>query len=383
MRGVRSVGFVLCAWLGLCLPVGASTLDTVVRKAHEAGQFDGVVLVGRDDAVAYRRAVGLADRMAQQPHAAGESWRWLAISEQVLALLVMQDVERGRLELDGTLARYLPDFGNAAIGRVTLRQLLQHTSGLANPDDTAIDEYGVPAFYRANGQATGVKSMLAACAGAPKAAPGARYEANTCDALVLAAVLDRAGGARYAQLVAQRIARPLGLRTLRLLPPDGTPTRSGVLGHGSENAREAPFDTGRYGAAGALSGTLDDLWRFDRALIDHKLVSAETTATMWAGDPKLGNVAFGAWSYATKPRHCAAPVGMVERRSEIGGIRAVNLIVPERRMALIAFSNIARTDWGQLSQGSGLLHDLLDAALCADDAPVAPPPPKKRTRAKR
>ncbi len=377
----RRIGWMLGALAAACMPAAAATIDTVVRRAHEAGQFDGVVLVGRDDAVVYRRAIGLADRIAQQPHTPGESWRWLSISEQLAAVLVLQDVERGSLSLDGTLAQYLPGFGNAAIGRITLRQLLQHTSGLANLDEAAVDERGVPAFYRANGETANTKAMLAPCAGAPKAAPGARYEANTCDYLVLAAVLERVNETRYPQLLAKRIAKPLGMSSLSLLPPNGSPTRSGVIGHSSEGSREAPYDAGRYGAAGALHGTLDDLWRFDRALMDYVLVSKPAAATMWTGNPRLGNAALGAWAYAAQPRHCTAPVGVVERRSEIGGIRAVNLLVPERNTALIAFSNTARTDWGQISQGSGLLHDLLDAALCTSDLePPAAAPKGKRKR---
>lgn len=386
MRSGRSSGFVLGALLALSARPGAAaptTLDTIVQKAHEAGQFDGVVLVGRDDGVAYRRAIGLADRIAQVRHVPGESWRWLSISEQVAAVLVLQDVERGRLALDAPVSRYLPGFGGAAVGRVTLRQLLQHTSGLANPDDAGVDERGVPVAYRASGAATTSKAMLEPCKAAPKSAPDLRYEANTCDTLILAAVLERANDQRYAQLVASRIAKPLGLSSLALLPPNGSPTRSGVLGHDAEGAREAPYDTGRYGAAGALQGTLDDLWRFDRALMNFVLVSRPVAATMGTGNPRLGNAALGGWSYMARPKQCTAPVGVFERRSEIGGLRAVNLMVPERQLALIAFSNTSSTDWGQLSQGSGLLHDLLDAALCAADAPVAPPERKPRARAKR
>lgn len=366
-------------WLfGACVaasaPAAAITLDDVVRKAHDAGTFDGVVLVGRDDAVVYRRATGFADRLTQAPHAAGASWRWLAISEQVAAALVMQEVERGRLDLDGRVADYLPGFGTPAIGRITLRQLLQHTAGLANPEDGATDERGVPAFYRADDAAIGAKAMLAPCAALPKSAPGAKREPSPCDTLVLAAILERLTGESYAKLVATRIARPLKLATLALRAPNGAPTRAGVIGHAADGSREAPYDIGRYGAAGALQGSADDLWRFDRALLDHTLLSAASTDAMWSSDPKLGNAAFGAWAYAAQPKRCGAAVRIVEQRGEVGGIRTVNLIVPERRLALIAFSNTARTEWGQIAQGNGLLHDLVDAALCADDAPRAPPP---------
>lgn len=380
----------LCASLYVMLTVlmpmlataasSTDTLDAIVRNAHDAGQFDGVVLLGRDDDIVYRRAIGAADRVSQQAHAAGEVWRWAAITEQVTAVLVMQDVERGRLRLDGALAEQLPGFGGAAIGRITLRQLLMHTAGLANPDDTQADSRGVPAFYRSAAEAASVGTAPRFCAEAPKHAPGEDFEYNSCDYLVLAAVLERANAMSYAQLVAKRIAKPLKLRSLDLARSGSSAIRDGVVGYTSEGLREPAFDIGRYGGAGALYGTADDLLRFDRALIDFKLVSKATSATMWQGDPKFGYAAPGALAYAANLKHCAAPVAIVERESEIGGMRAVNVIAPDQHVALAAFSNTARTDWGHVAQRSGLLHDLLDAALCLADPPVVAPAKKRGTR---
>ena len=358
----------------------ANALDAVVRKAHDAGQFDGVVVAARGDEPVYRRAIGKADRITEQAHAPGEVWRWGSLTHQVTAVLVMQEVERGRLRLDGTLGDYLPGFGGAAVARVTLRQLLLHTAGLANPDDTPADSKGVPAFYRGEGEAAATKSAPRICAEAPKRAPGDHFENNPCDDLVLGAILERVNDASYAQLVAKRIAKPLGLRSLGVLHA-GTGTAGGIVGYTAEGVREPAINAGRLGAAGALYGSSDDLLRFDRALIDDTLVSAATAAAMREGNPKLGYVALGALAYTAKLEHCDAPVALVERDGDIGGVRAVNVIAPAQRAAVIAFSNTARTDWGLVWQGSGLLHDMLDAALCT---PVPPPaaaaPRKKGTR---
>lgn len=379
----RAARTLFAVFLALFAPLGAraASLDDVVRAAHAAGQFDGIVLVGRGGETVYRRVTGVADRITQQPHTGSESWRWAGISQQVAAVLVMQEVERGRLRLDGTLADYLPGFGNAAVQRVTLRQLLQHTAGLANPDDSEADVSGVPAFFRAEGAAASEKAALHTCAGTPKYAPGARFEDNACDYLVLEAVLERLSGSSYAQLVAQRIAKPAKLRTLGVHAPtrETPPTR--VVGYTSEGLREPAFNLGRYGAGGALYGTPDDLLRLDFALLDGRFLAKPTTAAMWSGEPRFGNVAFGALAYPARLKHCPAPVDLVERRGELGGVRAVNVLAPGRDVALVAFSNTASTDFGHVLQGSGLLHDLLDAALCASDAPQAAP--KKRARGKR
>ena len=366
-----------CAFAATPVPA-AKSIDAIVRKAHDAGQFDGIVVLDYGNGSGgYRTAIGDADRILQQKHRADEVWRWASITKQVTAVLAMQEVERGRLRLDGTLADYLPGFGDAAIARVTLKQLLQHTSGLANPDDTQADEKGVPAFYRDARASTPAKSAPRVCAEKPKRKPGERFEYNNCDYLVLGAILERLNNASYAQLVSQRIAKPLGMRTLALAQPGAARLPGPVIGYSAEGVRESPIDLGRYGAAGALHGSADDLLRFDRGLMSGKLIAHTTAATMWQGDAKLGFVALGAWSYTATLKHCSAPTALVERQGEIGGIRAVNVIAPDTGAALIAFSNTGATEWGQVWRGSGFLYDLLDAALCSP-IPAAPAP--KRTK---
>ncbi|MET0226508.1 MAG: serine hydrolase domain-containing protein, partial [Dokdonella sp.] len=285
----------LCAVLfAFCLPLpesaaaaSADAIDAVVHKAHDAGQFDGVVVAACGDEAIYRRAIGKADRITGQAHTPGGTWRWGSLTQQVTAVLVMQEIERGRLRLDGTVGDYLPGFGSAALARVTLRQLLLHTAGLANPDDTPADSKGVPAFYRGDGAASAPKSAPRVCAEAPKRAPGEHYENNVCDDLVLGAILERRNDMSYAQLVATRIAKPLGLRSVGVLRA-GTGATGGIVGYTAEGAHAPAINAGRLGAAGALYGNVDDLLRFDRALIDDKLVSAATAATMRQGDPRLG-----------------------------------------------------------------------------------------------
>ncbi|HEY0232995.1 MAG TPA: serine hydrolase domain-containing protein, partial [Dokdonella sp.] len=250
-----------------------------------------------------------------------------------------------------------------------------HTAGLANPDDTPADNKGMPAFYRSEGEAAPAKSAPRVCAEAPKRAPGDHYENNVCDDLVLGAILERVDDASYAQLVARRVAKPLGLHSLGVLRAGAS--SSGIVGYTAEGAHEPAFNAARLGAAGALYGSIDDLLRFDRALIDDKLVSAATAATMRQGDPKLGYIALGALAYTAKLRHCDAPIALVERDGEIGGVRAVNVIAPAQRASVIAFSNTARTEWGLAWQGSGLLHDLLDAALCTPMPTPAAVAPRK------
>lgn len=352
-------------------------LDAVVDSAAASG-FAGVILIaplrpGADAPARYARSVGVADRATGRPHALADRWRWASVTKQVTAVLVMQEVDAGRLALDAPVARYLPDFGSPNAGTITIRALLQHTSGLPNPDATPAGSEGVPAFHRRSG--AGIAhgpSSLAYCAARPDTTPGARFSYNNCDYVVLGAVLERVTRRPYASLVQERLLRPLGLRSLALaqdrmaaIDPD-----SPVVGYPTGDTAAPAINIATYGAAGALYGTPDDLLAFDRALAGGRLLSDSARSQLWTGTPALGYAALGAWAFPAPLRGCPSPTSLIERRGDILGVQVRNVIAPEANLAAIVFTNRGDFAFGEIWQGAGLTHDLLAAALCgAGDAP--------------
>ncbi|HLL83620.1 MAG TPA: serine hydrolase domain-containing protein, partial [Longimicrobium sp.] len=184
--------------------------------------------------------------------------------------------------------------------------------------------------------------------------------------LLLGAILERVTGEPYAALLERRIARPLGLRTLRVRRAGDRPER--VAGYLDSGARDTALDLATYGASGGLHGTPRELLAFDQALLRGTLLSPASREQLWTGDPKLGFAALAVWSFPARLAGCAQPVQLVERRGHIGGIQVRNLLVPSRGIALIAFANSPGTEFGEVWQGKGLTHHLLSAALC----PAAP-----------
>ncbi len=345
-------------------------LDAAIEREHAAGRFDGVVLVGQADAVAYQRAIGLADRDAKRPHTVDAVWRWASVSKQLAAVLAMQQVEQGKLSLDARLSTLLPAFKAPRAADISLRMLLQHTSGLPNPDAR-------PAFYSArfakdNGP---VAAALRYCSGKPLAEPGAGFSYNNCDTLVLQAVLERVRGQPYARLLQSAVAQPLGLTQMAMASVmPGTASTGMPTGYIDAKTVEPAFNLASFGAGGAVRGTPQELWQFDRALMQGRLLGQDALRTLWQGEPKLGYVALGAWSFPAKLAGCPANVALVERRGQIGGVQVRNLMAPALGSALIVFSNTAQTEFGEIWQGKGLAHELASAAFCGSVAPPAAPP---------
>jgi CubicO group peptidase (beta-lactamase class C family) len=319
-----------------------------VAETADMASFAGIVLLSEGGKVTLEKGFGtkVPQRMvrARTPSdfLPGDSWRWASVTKQITATIAMQDVAAGRLDLDAPITRYLPAFKGTTGKRITVGMLLGHTSGL--PDSNA----GDGAAFR-----PGARVLPdAVCAGAVRDQPGKSFNYDNCDYIIAGRVLEVVNRKPYAQLLTERITKPLGMTSVRIAGPH-------VAGLG-----EAPVNLAAYGAAGATTGTIRDLWRFDQALINGKLLPATDRAKMWEGRPQYGYAALGQWAYDVKLRGYDASQRLIERRGAIGGVQVRNYILPERNIVLIAMTNRDKTDFGELWQSAGLGYELLSAAAC-------------------
>lgn len=336
-----------------------AAFDAKAKAAAEAG-LSGIIAVTSAKGALYRYASG--------PEADAKLWPWGSLSKQVAAALTMRLVDQGRLTLDTTIASALPDFPNSQTASVTVRQLLMHTSGLPNPEATAPGEGGVPSFYlRSDPMAGGRSDAVGYCAGQASAKPGETFAYNNCDTIVLGAMIEAATGRQYGPLLAEEIAAPAGLTSLRFASPNEHP----VEARGTSGPIPR-MNIATLGAGGALVGTIDDALAFDRALLRGTLVSEASTAEMWKGEPSLGFVALGAWSFEAPLAGCEGQVKLVERRGSVDGIQMRNILAPAKNLALVIFTDNADVEFGEIWQSKGVSFDLASAAFCAPEEKEPP-----------
>jgi D-alanyl-D-alanine carboxypeptidase len=371
----RELRFAAALLTLVCGPAVAATppgtparLWQVVNKAQTQG-FAGEVLVADADSVWFEQAVGLARRKPDVAHKPGAVWRWGSVSKQVTVTMAMQLVDAGLLKLDDTLAQRWPAFQAPGAAQITVRHLMQHVSGLAQPADGPVDADGVLSFYRRKGPPWQTEA-LRICAGPATAVPGERFLSGDCATLVLAGLLEHITGQTIPQLMQQRVAQPLELRSLRL--NEGR-TRAMALAMDASGQPVPQPVMATYGAGGAMEGTARDLLAFSRALLAGRLVSAASRQAMWTGEPKWGYAGLGVWAFTAPIAGCAEPVELVERRGYVGGIQARNIIAPGRGVTVVMFSNQADFEFGEIWQGRGFSHDVLAAALCASAEGTAAP----------
>ncbi|HBF81249.1 MAG TPA: serine hydrolase [Streptomyces sp.] len=181
-----------------------------------------VLLAGRGGTVALHRPIGKAVRYAaydektdtgvefpadrQIPMARDTVFDLASVSKLFTSILAVQQIERGRLELEATVASYLPDFAGGGKQDITVRQLLTHTSGFRS----WIPLYGEP---------TREGKLRLLWNEAPASAPGTVYLYSDLNLISLQLVLEKITGRTQDVLLREEITAPLGMRRTRYNPP--------------------------------------------------------------------------------------------------------------------------------------------------------------------
>ncbi|WP_299324113.1 serine hydrolase [Parasphingopyxis sp.] len=356
MRRALAALALLCGLFAI--PPAQAIEPARIGALAEAQNFNGVILVSRGDTILYARSFGEVRPGSGEPHQLTARWRWASITKQLVATLTMQETAAGRIDLDAPIGRYWLDFANAERDRITVRHLLQHMSGLPDPEDSATLPNGLPAFYGPD--FGGNAAIEAYCTGPSRAAPGAGYHYSNCNFIILGRLLERVTGQSLDMLIADRLPGAPAL-----FPAGGETVPGFQFG-----AAEPPVRLASYGGAGGMNGSIFDLWAFDRALMRGELLDPAARDEMWTGDPAIGYAALGQWVFPAPLAGCATPQKLVERPGAIGGVQGRNYILPERDMVVMMFTNRSEAEFplGHVARERGFAFELLSIAACPETA---------------
>lgn len=277
-------------------------------------------------------------------------WPYASVTKQIVATLVMQEVEAGTLALDKPASTYAPELEWGSGYVPTLREIMQHRSGFMNPDEGPEDgEWS--SFY--SSEDNQVESCIADRADSSPES----FTYNNCDYIVLGAILEASTGRSLEDLV-EGLSFASGMTDVAWL--NGENLDDVYKLYGEERSVIAG-----YGASGGLAGSLMSLVEFDRALLDGWLLGPEALAQMWEGNPDLGYMALGQWVFDAQIAGCDTPLRIVERRGHIGKYQIRNLILPDQGYILAAATEQPAFEFGEIWSGSGPLHNMVQAIACS------------------
>jgi D-alanyl-D-alanine carboxypeptidase len=278
-------------------------------RALVSGSIPGALLFVRQGDRSYTVTAGYAEKATKKPMRAGDTFPIGSTTKTFTAVLVMRLVAQGKIALDDPVSKYLP--GLLPDGkRITIRELLSHTSGLP---DFADDTRFLAPYLRGNfGYAWTPRQMVAFAATSPLAfAPGTKFSYSNTNYVVLALLAERVGGESYEKQLADYIFAPLKLDHTSLPPSNKTlPDVHGYVGLGARGKADGAgnFDsaalTPAFGwSAGGIRATAKDEAEFFRGLFSGKLLPAAQVAAMehtsaTGGAYGLGLMSTGGYEYA-------------------------------------------------------------------------------------
>lgn len=287
-------------------------------------------------------------------------WPYASLTKQMLAARLLPELGNTNYTLDTPVSRILPRWpkGPAA---PTIRQLLQHRSGLRNPEDTPKGANGWPAFYNEP-----AKHGLAWCMNGRAAPPASGWTYNNCDYIVLGAVLEEVsletvdhmlGASRDREEDERQNASDIAISRLRMIAADNS---GPVYAMRSPEREVIPA----YGASGALGGTLMDVLFFNWSQMKAYNDGVPALKPMWQGDPELGYMALGQWVFEVQPPGCSAPVKVAERKGEIGQYRLSNIMLPDLGRSMVFATVDPSLEFGEIWQGEGFMAEAVGMLAC-------------------
>ena len=234
------------------------------------------VLVIRDARVTYMKGYGLADVENRVPVTPRSNFRLASLSKQFTATAIMLLVADARLRYDDAITTLLPGLPLLASG-VTVRHVLNHTSGLPDYEDFVPDSQTAQVHDR------DIPALIAH-ASAPKFPAGARFSYSNTGYGLLALIVERASGQRFADFLHDRIFAPLGMTGTVAHEEGRSVVAERAFGYSVTSAGVRRTDQSNTSAVlgdGGVYSSAADLAKWDRALEQYSLVSAEAQQLAW------------------------------------------------------------------------------------------------------
>lgn len=267
-------------------------IDSVLNALHRAGKLNGNVLVAEKGNIVYNKSFGFADEAKKKKLDKNSIFELASVSKPFTAMAIVILAEKGKLSIDDKVSQHIPEL--AFYGNITLRNLLNHTSGI--PDymifaDTYFDKTKIATNQD-------LLTILEKHKPALQFEPGTRWAYSNTGYDLLALIVERVSGMSFGDYLRKAIFKPLKMNNTfvyarRLAPRKidnyaygySYSERLGkhVLPEEQDGSSFAVWLDGLAGA-GSVNSTVMDLLKWDRALYTNKLISPEGMKAVFA-DP--------------------------------------------------------------------------------------------------
>jgi len=332
-----------------------SIVDPLIASEMKAQALVGVaVSIAKNGNILYAQGYGYANLQTCQPAQPAVEFQIGSVTKQFTAAAVLQLQNKGMLNIDQTVATYLPSYGFDS--RITLRMLLNQTSGLADYLN----------FPQVNSWIDGVSqaTVLTQIAEAPLGfTPGSLYSYSNSNYFILGSIIEAVSGITYANYLDANIFMPEDLsQTSYLQPPDSAaPYNPGPV-PGLIADPSLPF------AAGALWSNVEDLAKWDAALLNGEVIPS-SLFTLMVTPPSVSSSGGGASNYGMGwVRGLEASHPFIWHNGETSSYTAFNGMFLDDGFSVSVLTNMpVNEDTPLLNLGEQIINGICSSSATAGD----------------
>lgn len=289
LHGYTPLCWLLLCWVGLGYAVAEDPpasldikrIDQAVKQEMERQSLVGVSIgIIRNNAIVYTKGYGVANRETNTAMSSQSIVNWASCSKPLVAIIAMQLVQEGKLDLEQPIVRYLPKLP-PHLQPLTTRQLLCHQSGVPHYANGFI----FPGKYpeASDDKMDPLNSLSRFLNARLIFEAGTKMEYSSYAYVLLSAVLQSAGDTPLQTQVDARIVKPLGLTSFQLdVEKDGQADWAVGYRVVGEEIKPQP-EVAHYWkhGAGGYKSNVEDFARFTLAMLQYEMIAQETSEMMW------------------------------------------------------------------------------------------------------
>jgi len=335
-------------------------IQKLIKSYQNQGTFNGSVLVAQKGEPLLSEGYGYSNLELQVENTSSTKFMIGSITKIFTATTVMKLIDQGKFSLDTKLLDILEWYRNDTGSKITVRHLLNHTSGIPN----YFDMRGKSIYDAANEFGTGpIDKMEFArkyCQGDLEFEPGTKWNYNNTAYFLLGLIIEKATRKSYETALNEFIFNPLNMSSTGDLQPNPLKIvpnlANGYTRFFTDYSHAAYWNMSTTFGAGSIYSTVEDMLKFDRALYNEDFVSAAARETMFT--PNMNNYGCG-WELRESP--VGKDKAMKKIRMHDGFLFAWHTRfyqIPEDQFLVVVFSNSGAAPIEQMvSDITDILYD--------------------------
>ncbi|MCX6278902.1 MAG: serine hydrolase [Bacteroidetes bacterium] len=280
----------------------SQTIDRLLTAYHKLNRFSGVVLIAQQGSIILSKGYGYANIEWQIPNSPETKYLLASISKIFTATLIMQLIDQGKLTPDTKLADVLHWYSKEIGEQVTIRQLLNHTSGIPDYMDFQTQTYNQLSMEFGASEIDKLGFATRYCSGKLEFEPGTHWKYSNSGYFLLGLVVESLYYKQFHEVLKEMIFDPLKMTGSGDLHP--YPDRvvyklaTGYIRTENGFSHSPYWNMSTAFGVGSLYSTTEDLLKFDQAFYTNTLISDKSKEAMFTSG--LNGYGFG-WELSEMP----------------------------------------------------------------------------------